>query len=221
MQSYIDFEAIVPVGNITDGSCDEFMVPESEVSNGALPYKGIDIPSRPLKYGVVIDLLAISHTDELQEKGLISEFDVIDVPAYVGKHWFLLQYKGKTAVLTADLTKDQYELTDAAKGTCSYDYEHVLRITAGNLPDSIDFASDLGISEDSEWYLDVTVVVRSDLNLNTGTVNAVLELELSDFIVLGPEKFSGVKKHTNLKNPITVKPLGYYPMVKRVNTNLR
>jgi len=217
---------------------DAFLVDAAVVGNKTLSVNGVDIVTRPLKFGVETDLLAVSNHPGLIGSDGQDETDALDPNIALGSVYLEVAVDDGTAVKKHVFEIDTAGVpgalfTRAAEGSTSnltMSFKSALGLNAkmksvgGVAITDLGLHTLLGVAAGDDWTVEVPVSISGVANNEYANIEVYANSVGVGKAYVGTDKTpmatSGAE-YQAMAAATTVALVGYMPKARRVNANLR
>ena len=219
------------------------LVPHAQVPTTTQLIDGITVPTRPIRFGQEVDILVLSNAPGLIKIGVFDETDSLDPIMNLGTIYYSLAVTTPTGASGAPVTITSYLSADissqlgtlltavqAGKGqayqttaTASIALNSAMKVVNGATSAQLvsAFEGILGLAPATVFNIVANVKLSAQANTETGSFlanannTAITHLYNAAGVeqALTPLSAAGVS--------IVITPLGYMPVVRRTNSNLR
>jgi hypothetical protein len=227
---------VYPNAAATAGN-DGFLVAATDIANKTVVVNGVDVETRPIKFGTETDLLALSAVPGLIGNDQQDETDALDPNVSLGKVYVkVVSANGGspvTGVFEYDLSGTQGAVfAPPAEGSGNkmilnfsgkLALNNSMRTVASVASDDFGINEALGVVAGDPWAIEFSVDCSGQVNHETGNIKvfnngiSITSAYANDAIVAktSPEYAAMVADITS------VELLGYLPKARRINANLR
>lgn len=226
---------IFPRGDLAAN--DDFLVDAGVVANSTETVNGVEISTRPLKFGAEVDLLAVSaHPGLVGDQGQ-NETDMLDANIQLGTVYLKATVDDgtntKDAVFAVDTSGIPGALfTRTAEGSTndssmnlktSLSLNSTLTGVNGTAASGLGIESLLGLAAGDAWTLEVKTIISGTVNTEYGNM-AVFANQVELGAAYDGQRHKLDASGTEYKAvdaALTLELVGYMPKARRVNANLR
>ena len=213
---------------------DAFLVAAGDIANTTRVINGVEITTRPLKFGTTTDLLAVSAHPGLIGSDEQDDTDALDSAVSLGKVYFKVAstVAGATAVYEIDTDGMPGALfTRPAEGsssalTVNYSGGLVLnsKMTSIGQVSVSEHAihTQLGIAANDPWSINIDLSLTGDANTEQGNIKVYANGGTIGTIGANGETVAASSaEYAATVGDLTITVLGFLPKARRVNANLR
>lgn len=230
-----DIIEVYPRGDAAANN-DAYLVDAADVANKTIVVLGQDVVTRPLKFGVETDLLAVSNHPGLIGDNGQNETDVLDPNVSLGKVYVKVSVNDGAATNVGVFEVDTRGLPGAlftrpAEGSTSgltMNFKGSIAINSAmtdissTSAEALNVHSLLGSVVTDGWTMEVPVNITGSANSEYANIEVfVNSAKLGKAYVAQDEVAATSPEYTALEAGVTVELLGYMPKARRVNANLR
>lgn len=213
------------------------LVLHSDVPTLTKVISGVDVTTRPVKFGAEVDIIGLSNTPGLIAQKIFDETDQLDSIMNLGTVYYkVTAVKGVTTVASVFAVDVSHQngslLTQVAAGKVQQ-FQTATTVNLPLNPASVPVNGDtqaafttqmeeiLGVAPGTDFNINISMKLSAEADTESGyfLVNANNTAISALYDAAGT--LSSLSVFTAVGVTITIAPLGYMPKLRRSNTNLR